>query len=396
MPGHQKPSFGAGRLLAVSAIAALVILAAMTIYISLPDGSGDDSPLANGPGGDSPLAAAHYDKKRFPRTGSPLVGVNYTHYDFPGCQFPGRGSGLSDTAILTNYHEDGVREKVHRQLYEMRRNGVSSLRTVIWHMTDPGRQRWGPVPSAGGTLGEPYRSNLVNYAREVRKFGFARLTIPFGPRAANDPRNPRAPGQISYDPSKFEENWRFIQDVRSIVKRYGPRRTRFDILAEGAISSYAPRSRLTLVRRYLREIYTRYVRKYGNRDVTVSVIPARYRQDRGGRLQNLINILNSTGMGQPRWYDLHIGYTANEADHSLRDSQAVLRRNRLSQPITVGETAYNDRRIARVIRKFRRDGGQRIEEVDSWYVRHTKKCNVSPPYRVKAYRKELVRHRGRR
>jgi hypothetical protein len=385
LPSYRKLSPGARRALLVAAFIALLSVAAMTVYVSLPDGPGDDSPLAN----------AHYDKERFPRIRSPLVGVNYTHYDFPGCQFPGRPPGLSDTGILTNYHEPGVRNKVHRQLYEMRKNGVSSIRTVIWHMTDPGQQRWGPVPSAGGTLVEPYRSNLVNYVREVRRFGFARLTIPFGPRASNDPRNPRAPGQVSYDPAKFEENWRFIQDVRSLVKRHGPRWTRFDILAEGAVSSHAPRSRFTRVRNYVREMYTRYVRQFGKGDVTVSVIPARYSTDRGNRLQNLISVLESTGMGQPRWYDLHIGYTAVEADHSLRNSDAVLRRNRLSQPIVVGETAYNDRRIARVIRKFRGDGGRRVQEVISWYVRWTKKCNVSPPYRVTAFKRELLR-RGRR
>jgi hypothetical protein len=379
MPDYLKSSLGGGRLLAIIAAVALVIVGGLVVYVSLPDGPGDDSPLAN----------AHYSKKLFPRTGSPLVGVNYTHYSFPGCQFPGRRE-LSDTAILTNYHEDGVRNKVHRQLFEMRRNGATSLRTIIWHMTDPGRQRWGPVPSAGGKLGEPYRTNLMHYAREVRRYGFARLTIAFGPRASNDPRSPRAPGHPSYDPAKFEENWRFIQDVRSIVKRYGPRKTRFDILNEGAVSKYAPRSRIATVRKYLRDMYTRYVRTFGNRDVSVSVIPARYSQDRGNRLQSLISTLNSTRLGAPRWFDLHIGYTAGEAEHSLRNSQAVLRRNGLPARIVVGETAYNDRRIARVIRRFRNEGG-RVEEVNSWYIRRTKKCNVSPPYKVKAYRKVLLR-----
>jgi hypothetical protein len=384
LPNYLRPLHGTRRVLLICGLLALLTLG-LVLYVTLPRGTGDDPPLAN--------ANAHYSKRHFPRIGSPYVGVNYTHYAFPGCQFPGRGGGLSDTAILTNYQEDGVRDLVHRQLLRMRKNGVSSLRTVIWHMTNPARQRWGPVPSSGGTLGEPYRSNLIDYVREVRRFGFARLTIPFGPRGSNDPRSPRVPGQPSYNPAKFNENWHFIQDVRSIIKRYGPKRTRFDLLAEGAVSSYAPSDRIRRVQSYIRRLYSNYVRTFGKRDVTVSVIPARGSGDRGNRLQNLIDTFDATGLGQPRWYDIHIGYTPGEASHSLRNSDAVLRRNHLSQPFTVGETAYNDPRIARVIKRFRRDGGRRVQEVDSWYVRWTKKCNVSPPYRVSAFRKELVRRR---
>jgi hypothetical protein len=373
----------ARRLLLFCAPIALLSLGAITLYVSLPRGAGDDPPLAN----------AHYSKKHFPRIGSPLVGVNYTHYDFPGCVSRGQGT---DTGILNNYHQDGIRNQVHRQLFQMRKNGVTSLRTVIWHLSEPlSRHQWGPLPSAGGTLREPYRSNLIDYVREVRRFGFARLTITFGPRESNNPRSPVGPGGRKYDPAKFEENWRFIQDVRSIVKRYGPRKSRFDLLSEGAVADFAPRDRIRRVTAYVRKMYTNYVRKFGKQDVTVSVIPARSILDGGNRLQNLINALNSTSLGQPRWYDVHIGYTPSEAAYALRNTDAVLRRNRLSQPLVVGETAYNDPRIARVIKRFRRDGGRRIQEVNSWYIRWTKKCNVSPPYKVNAFRKELVR-RGRR
>jgi hypothetical protein len=360
------------RGLPIPVIVAVLAILAVAVYGSLPrdeEGTGQ-------------FADAHYGQTGFPRIGSPLIGANYTHYDFKGC-------GSSDTGILTNYQIGAIRSKVHRELFSMRKNGVATLRMIIWHMTNPSHQLWGPVPSAGGRLGEPYRSNLINYLREVKRFGFARLTIVFGPRGQNNPR------EISYDTAKFDENWRFIQDVRSLVKQYGPRASRFDLLNEGAPSNYAPKDRIVRVVRYVRNVYTHYVRTFGKSDVTVSVIPARHASDKGNRLQNLVNILRSTGLGQPRWYDLHIGYTPGDAQYALSNSDAVLRRNHLSQPIVVGETAYNDRRIAYVIRNFMRAGGRRIAEVTPWYLRWTKKCNVDPPYQVGAYRRVLVTPRLR-
>jgi hypothetical protein len=372
MVAKGRDALHRARSLPIPIIVVVLAILAVAIYGSLPR-NGDDS---------GPFAGAHYSQKRFPRIGSPLIGANYTHYDFRGC-------GFSDTAILRRYHIGSVRSKVHRELFSMRKNGVATLRTIIWHTTDASRQFWGPVSSAGGRLGEPYRSNLVNYLREVKKYGFVRLTIAFGPRGANNPRG------LGYDPAKFTENWRFIQDVRSLVKRYGPRVSRFDLLNEGAPSSHAPKDRVFRVARYVRNVYTHYVRTFGKSDVTVSVIPAKHSPDKGNRLQNLINILRGTGLGQPRWYDLHIGYTPSEAEHALRDSDSVLRRNSLSQPVIVGETAYNDRRIAQVIEKFVNESGRRIVEITPWYLRWTKKCNVDPPYSVGAYRRELVTDRRR-
>jgi hypothetical protein len=362
-----RDALNRARALPISIIVAVLAILAVAIYGSLPRGEEDRGQFAD----------AHYSQKRFPRIGSPLIGANYTHYDFKGCRF-------SDTDILATYQIGAVRSKVHRELFAMRKNGVATLRTVIWHMTDPSRQHWGPIPSAGGRLSEPYRSNLINYLREVKRFGFVRLTIVFGPRGTNNPR------ELGYDPAKFNENWSFIRDVRSLVKHYGPRVSRFDILSEGAPSNYAPTAHIARVVRYLRNIYSHYGRTFGKSDVPVSVIPARRSTDRGNRLQNLINILRSTGLGQPRWYDLHVGYTPDEAEHSLWNSDAVLTQNHLSQPIIIGETAYNDRRIARVIKAFMQQTGRRVVEISPWYIRWTKKCNVDPPYSVGAYRRVLV------
>jgi hypothetical protein len=152
--------------------------------------------------------SSDYAQNRFPTTtGRPLLGVNYTHHGFRDCSFNGTG-------ILRTYSNPGVAEKVHSQLYRMRKAGIATIRTIVWHMTDAAAQTWGPVSSAGGRLGEPYRTNLIRYLTEIRRFGFARLTISLGPQQSQNPL------LLAYDPRSFAENWRFIKTIRGLLKRY--------------------------------------------------------------------------------------------------------------------------------------------------------------------------------
>ena len=131
---------------------------------------------AGRPGAPPAFPASDYRQTRFPRlVRQPLLGANYSHYAFRDCSFNGTG-------ILRGYSRPGVAREVHSQLSRMRRAGVATLRTIIWHMTDATGQIWGPVPSAGGRLTEPYRTHLIRYLTEIRKFGFARLTISMGPQ----------------------------------------------------------------------------------------------------------------------------------------------------------------------------------------------------------------------
>ena len=170
------------------------------------------------------FSTSDYRQTRFPRTtGRPLLGVNYTHHSFRRCS-------LNGTGILRTYSNPGVAQKVHAQLYRMRKAGVQTIRTIVWHMTDAAGQSWGAVSSPGGRPGEPYRTNLIRYVSEIRKFGFARLTISFAPQQAGNPL------LGAYDPRRFRENWQFIRSIRSLLKRYGPEDTRIDLLNQGAPS----------------------------------------------------------------------------------------------------------------------------------------------------------------
>lgn len=358
--------------LAIAAVAAFAAVVKFSVDLRL--GSASENAQETDASLPSParFPASDYHQSRFPRlTGRPLIGVNYTHYDFPTCSFRG------GTGILRSYSQPGVAQRVHAQLFQMRKAGLATIRTIIWHMSDATGQYWGPVSSAGGRLHEPYRTNLIRFATEIRKFGFKRLTIVFAPKGPNDPLAP------TYEPAKLRENWRFIRTVRFLVKRYGPAKTRVDLVSEGAPSRapthWSPVPGQT--RRYLRAIYRRYVKRYGNRDVTISTIA----WDMKARLQTLVHTLKSTGKPLPRWYDVRVGYDSSRALYVLRYADTVLNRNRQSQPLVLGEVPYDNRRTAKAIGTFLEKSSRRIQEVSPWPLRTSNRCNVPPPYKPGAY-----------
>ena len=167
----------------------------------------------------------------------------------------------------------------------MRAAGMRALRLVFYHSSEG--DQWTIMRSSGGRLAEPYRTNLVRYVRDVRAAGFASLTIAFNPWDSNDP--------IGYtktpcDPSKFDENWQVIRDVRTLVKEAGLPTTRFDLIAEGAPDTWQP-----LLREYSAEMWKRVRRHPGADDATISIIEKVAKAGRSGDCRSLVEALRATG-----------------------------------------------------------------------------------------------------
>jgi hypothetical protein len=304
----------------------------------------------------------------------PLIGANYSHFENENCS-------LEDTGIIRHYDVPGVRARVNAQLVAMRSAGIETLRLLLWHMTDVGSHRWGVVSSSGGRLSEPERSNLIRYVRDVRSAGFGQLTVSFGPMWTN---SPFGQPQYVYDPSKLEENWSFIRDVRALLKLHGPASIRIDLINEASPSDYTPSEQQPGLRRYIAELYSRYVKAYGNEDVLVSAIA----KGDPSRLANLVQILLDTGQPLPRWFEIHPSYTAAEALRDLRAADATLAARGLSQPFVIGEEAYDNGPVAQAIADFTRTSTRPVSEVIEWPLAADQPCDnisVSPPYRADAY-----------
>jgi hypothetical protein len=160
-----------------------------------------------------------------------------------------------------------------------------------------------------------------------------------------------------------------------------------DLLNEGAPSEapsdWSPAPAQT--GNYLRRLYRIYVKRFGNRDVSVSTIA----WDPTKRMRNLVRILDSTDQPMPEWYDVHIGYSSVQASYALKETDTVLDENGLPQQLVVGETAYDSRPVARVVERFVQSGARPVEEVSPWYVETARGCQIPPPYTPGAYARAL-------
>ena len=317
------------------------------------------------------------------QTPLPLLGAMYSHTSLAGCN-------LDNTGIVRTYHTPGTRRLVRSQLAAMRKAGLSSLRIILWNMTDDTGQRWGVLPSAGGRLSEPYRSNLVRFASDVAKAGFQRLTVAFSPQWTNNPIGEYGPSGLiadRWDPSKFEENWSFIADARRLVEPVGPTDTRWDFFQESPPTRYQPAFIVERMNGQIREMWTRYVRAYGGDDVTVStIIKGPGTEVAVDRLQHLLDAIRSTGLGYPTWFEVHGDWTSPDLYQELRAIDETLTANGLTtQPLVVGESSYENAATASDVTRFMATSSRRIDEIYQWWQRSSNGPCYSAPYRADAY-----------
>jgi hypothetical protein len=160
---------------------------------------------------------------------------------------------------------------------------------------------------------------------------------------------------------------------------------RFDLLNEGAPSGHLPDARRDRLTSYVRDMWESYTAEFGHRDVTVSVIAPRDARDRGDRLGRLVDLIEAGGGPLPEWFEIHLNYDSAGARHGLRYADSVLTSRGLMQPLTVGETSYDDPAVAAAIGAHVRGSERPLDEIVQWYARAGADCQVAPPYRAGAY-----------
>jgi hypothetical protein len=307
----------------------------------------------------------------------PLIGSIMTHESLLGCS-------LDRTGIVLHYDSDGMRRRVRAELAAMHAAGLQTVRILLWNMADITGHDWGIVPSRGGKLVEPYRSNLIRFVSDIKAAGFVGLTISFGPEWTNSPQSDQGPG--AWDPSKLDENWGLLEDVHKLVAPFAPPIMHYDPIQEGAPSSYQPPALVAQIKSYIATMWTRYATAFGKDDVTVAVIAKAGRADWNDRMENLLETFKSTGLGYPAFFEVHPSWTSPEAYNDLIAADNVLRAYGLTtQPLVVGESSYENAAVAADIARFMRDRSRRISEVYEWWNTIEGGPCASAPYRADAY-----------
>jgi hypothetical protein len=274
----------------------------------------------------------------------------------------------------------------------MRAAGVDSLVVFLWHLSEPASNDLSNIPSAGGRIAEPFRSNLVNYVRDVRAAGFKSLTVNYGPQWTNNPYGQTFVNGVLrdiWDPGKLDENWGFIRDTRTLIKQNGPAETWFDPTMEMPPTGNGEALTQRLVQ-YIAEIYRRYVESFGKDDLVLTVIakspevPVKTAE----RVDNLVRALRSTSLGMPARFGVHPDQTAPLP--GIRAVDDALKRNGLEQPLVIGEVigeGPSSGMAARDVVQFVRGAVRPIPQVHLWWWRsdlEPHECS-SPPYRADSY-----------
>ena len=136
---------------------------------------------------------------------------------------------------------------------------------------------------------------------------------------------------------------------------------------------------------YIINVWSNYVDAFGGEDASFSSVGADGPYDTVARMQNLVDALRASGRPLPRWFDVHPPYDHDGMLAVLRAVDAMLTANGLSQPLVVGESAYDDSGVAAAIEQFRTESARPILEVMAWPLRAGQQCSVSAPYRADAY-----------
>lgn len=325
---------------------------------------------------------------RASETTLPEIGVTYTHASIPsGCDL------TAARALVKTYDWPGTRRRAQLQLAAMRAAGVDSLVMFLWHLSEPASNDLNNIPSAGGRIREPFRTNLINYVTDIRAAGFKSLTVNWGPQWTNNPLGDWQPNGVVndiWDPQKLDENWSFIRDTRTLVKRYGPGETWFDPTMEMAPSDYVEQRLPGRLDGYIAEIYRRYAEAFGKDDLIFTVIgkSPEARVTTTERMGNLIRILRSTGLGMPPRFGVHPDQSSPTIGMKAADD--TLRSNGVSQPLVIGEMVAegpSSTSAARDIVNFARNSGRLVPQVHLWWWRsefEPHEC-LSPPYRADSY-----------
>lgn len=318
----------------------------------------------------------------------PQIGVTHTHDAIPStCELQ------YGAALVKSYHWVDVRRSSRLKLAAMRAAGVNSIVFFLWHLSEPSSNDLNNIPSAGGRIREPFRTNLINYVSDVRAAGFKSLTVNYGPQWTNNPFGDWRPNGVINDiwePAKLDENWSFISDTRLLIKRYGPREVWFDPTMEMAPSDYVEQRLPGRLDGYIAEIYRRYVHAFGNDDLIFTVIgkAPEARLTTTERMDNLIRILRSTELGMPPRFGVHPDQSSPTIGIQAADD--AMRRSGLDQPLVIGEMigeGPNSRGAAREIVQFALSSSRPIPQVHLWWWRSEFEPHgcLNPPYRADSY-----------
>lgn len=310
------------------------------------------------------------------------IGINYNWWRL-------NSAGLSEClthpaavfwggGIVAQYQDGSVRRTAQRQLAEMRGAGFTSIRTAVFGRRPSNDRLEGPLAFDNGELAERDRASVQAFVGDIAAAGFATTEVAFGFIGENAPYCHRVQYGDCFDPSRVEENWKFIAAITEAVQAAaGGMSLRFDLSGESCPAANMPSSTLANASRYLRTLARRFQARFGDRWL-VSCADS----PRAERLGLLLDLLASAGL-TPKFVEVHSyraepGYLASVLD------AANLMARRIGAGLVLGEMRYHSsEQVAQIADWLRRTPDSRLIDVMQWPLADlASRCHIDtpPPY----------------
>lgn len=302
---------------------------------------------------------------------------------------PQRETGVqAQDNIILGYGQPAVRAQTRADLADMRRQGASILRATLWyrHAEDAQRGRrpdtLGMPDASQGRLPDPVLANLVAYASDARDAGYGLFAIAIGPQGHANPkcRQDQVWGAC-YQDRFLDLSWQVTDQIVAALRpleRPGFS-VLFDIAPENCPTSLAGPLEAKVEADFIREMTTRFSRKYGQ-GFMVSC---------GGRpverglegLKALEGIYRDAGM-RPAAFDVHL-YDSDPGDIDAVLGAADRLARSYSVPLYVMETDADNAPLWREAGRLKASGRTpSLAGVSIWPKNRADACHISlsPPY----------------
>ena len=280
--------------------------------------------------------------------------------------------------IIAQYRDESVRQTVRQQLELMRKAGFTSIRTAISERRPFNDRLEGPLVSENGAISEQDRVSVQAFVSDIAAAGFTTTEIAFGFLEENSPYCHRVHYGDCFEPSRTDENWRFIAGATEAVEAAAGRMSlRFDLAGEGCPAANMPNSTLTNASRYLQTIARRFQVRFGDRWL-ISCADS----PRAQRLGVLLEVLASAGLS-PKFVEVHSYRTEPGYLESVLDSANSMA-ERINAGLVLGEMRYHSsEQGAQIADWLRRTPYSRLIDVIEWPLADpSSHCHIDtpPPY----------------
>ncbi|MEZ5465183.1 MAG: hypothetical protein R3F22_08190 [Lysobacteraceae bacterium] len=297
-------------------------------------------------------------------------------------------------AILTDYHQPGVRPQVLDTMAAMRAAGQQRVAVVIFHArgdnNPDGLVNELVLDSTGGTLNKQYITNLTRLLQDIRDAGFHELLLRFAPQWINNPQDWEGNG--GWNQSLFDENWALIQKLHPVVAANGMP-YRIDLGVEGL-----PRARIIAGHviadqpdneewsDYAQRLWENYVNAYGKADsIGFSSVSGPDLEKADARVEHLRTIYRVNGsveLPPVIGVDLYAAGGISEGQFFSKWSQELDQEGLGDLPIIVPEVYYNDAVAADDIQAAMTATGRAVPYLLQWPLERDEGCYPGDPVSV--------------